>query len=130
MTMTKEKKFSLLPVENKAQLIYHCLEDNKARDITALEVKSAVTDVVLIASASSARHAKSLADNVILLAKKEKLEILSTEGYQAGAWVLVDLNDVVVHIFLEENRDLFQLESLWHEAEPLVLESRSRQSKK
>lgn len=127
--MLKEKKYSLIPVAEKAQLIFHNLEDNKARDITALDVKSAVTDVVLIASASSARHAKSLADNVIALAKKERLEILSTEGYQAGSWVLVDLNDVVVHIFLEENRNLFQLESLWHEAEPIVLESRTKQKR-
>ena len=124
--MAKEKKYSPIPTKEKAQLVYGWLEENKARDITAIDVKSAVTDIVIIASASSGRHAKSLADNIILLSKKEKLEILSTEGYQAGSWVLVDLNDVVVHIFLEENRDSFQLESLWHESETLVLESRSR----
>ncbi len=125
--MVKVKKYSPISTKEKAQLVYGWLEENKARDITALEVKSAVTDVVLIASASSGRHAKSLADNIIVSGKKEKLEILSMEGYQAGSWVLVDLNDVVVHILLEENRNAFQLESLWNEAESLVLESRSRQ---
>jgi len=125
--MVKEKKYSPITAKEKVQLVHGWLEENKARDITAFDVKSAVTDIVIIASASSARHAKSLADNIIILSKKEKLEILSTEGYQAGSWVLVDLNDVVVHIFLEENRALFQLESLWHEAETLVLESRSKQ---
>lgn len=125
--MAKEKKYSLIPVKEKAQLIYGWLEENKARDITVLDIKNVVTDVVIIASASSARHAKSLADNIVIASKKEKFEILSMEGYNAGGWVLVDLNDIVVHIFLEENRNSFQLESLWHEAEPLVLESRSKQ---
>ena len=125
--MVKAKKYSPISAKEKAQLVYGWLEENKARDITALDIKTAVTDIILIASASSGRHAKSLADNIILLSKKEKLEIISTEGYQAGSWVLVDLNDVVVHIFLEENRNLYQLESLWHEAETVLLESRSRQ---
>ncbi len=121
-----ENKFSTISSPEKAQLVYNWLEEHKARDITVLDVKNPVTDIVVIASASSARHAKSLADNLILHGKKEKLEILSTEGYQSGTWVLVDFNDVVVHIFQTETRELYQLESLWHEAESLILKSRNK----
>ena len=124
--MAKEKKFSLLPVKEKAEYVYTWLVEGKAKDIKVLDVKSAVTDMVVIVSASSARHAKSLADHIIMESKKEKFEILSTEGYQAGTWVLVDLNDIVVHIFQEETRELFQLENLWREAESVVLSERAK----
>lgn len=126
--MVKEKKFSLMPTKEKAEHIYTWLVENKAKNIKVLEIKSAVTDMVIIASASSARHAKSLADNIIMESKKEKFEILSTEGYQAGTWVLVDLNDIVVHIFQEETRELYNLESLWHEAESVVLTERAKKA--
>ena len=121
--MAKEKKFSLLPVKEKAEYVYTWLVEGKAKDIKVLDVKSAVTDMVVIVSASSARHAKSLADHIIMESKKEKFEILSTEGYQAGTWVLVDLNDIVVQ---EETRELFQLENLWREAESVVLSERAK----
>ncbi|MDE7011711.1 MAG: ribosome silencing factor, partial [Mailhella sp.] len=106
--------------------VYTWLVEGKAKDIKVLDVKSSVTDMVVIVSASSARHAKSLADHIIMESKKEKFEILSTEGYQAGTWVLVDLNDIVVHIFQEETRELFQLENLWREAESVVLSERAK----
>lgn len=126
--MAKEKKFSLLPAKEKAEHIYTWLVENKAKDIKVLDVKSPVTDMVIIVSASSARHAKSLADHIIMESKKENFEILSTEGYQTGTWVLVDLNDIVVHIFQEETRELFQLENLWHEAESVVLSERAKKA--
>ena len=68
---------------------------------------------MIIASASSARHARSLADGLSEMCKQEKFEILRTEGYQEGQWVLVDLNDIIVHIFQEPVRELYRLESLW-----------------
>ncbi len=122
----KEKKFSLMPNKEKAEQIYIWLDESKAKNITVLEIKNAVTDTVIIASASSARHAKSLADHIIAMSKNANFEILSTEGYQAGTWVLVDLNDIVVHIFQEETRELFHLESLWHEAEHVVMSERAK----
>lgn len=126
--MAKEKKFSLMPAKEKAEYIYTWLIGSKAKDIKVLDIKSTVTDMVIIVSASSARHAKSLADHIIMESKKENFEILSTEGYQAGTWVLVDLNDIVVHIFQEDTRELFQLESLWHEAESVVLSERAKKA--
>lgn len=117
-----------MPTKEKAEYIYTWLVESKAKDIKVLDIKSTVTDMVIIVSASSARHAKSLADHIIMESKKENFEILSTEGYQAGTWVLVDLNDIVVHIFQEDTRELFQLESLWHEAESVVLSERAKKA--
>lgn len=126
--MAKEKKFSLMPVKEKAEHVYTWLVESKAKDIKVLDIKSSVTDMVIIVSASSARHAKSLADHILMESKKENFEILSTEGYQTGTWVLVDLNDIVVHIFQEDTRELFQLERLWHEAENVVLSERAKKA--
>jgi len=126
--MAKEKKFSLMPAKEKAEHIYTWLLESKAKDIKVLDVKSSITDIVIIVSATSARHAKSLADHILMESKKENFEILSTEGYQAGTWVLVDLNDIVVHIFQEDTRELFQLERLWHEAENVVLSERAKKA--
>ena len=105
--MAKEKKFSLMPAKEKAEHIYTWLLENKAKDIKVLDVKSA---------------------HILMESKKENFEILSTEGYQAGTWVLVDLNDIVVHIFQEDTRELFQLERLWHEAENIVLSERAKKA--
>lgn len=122
--MAKVKKYSVVPAKDKASMISQWLLEHKAKNITALSIQSPVTDIVLIASASSVRHAKSLADGINGLCKMENLEFLSSEGYQAGQWILVDMNDLVVHLFQDDQRELYQLENLWHEAEPLIVDSR------
>lgn len=120
-TMTKEKKYSTLPASEKAPTIQHWLAEHKARDLAVFKLPEGnpLADIVIIASASSARHARSLADGLSEMCKQEKYEILRTEGYQEGQWVLVDLNDIIVHIFQEPVRELYHLEALWSGAEAL-----------
>tara|TARA_B100000795_G_scaffold113484_1_gene84121 strand:- start:1556 stop:1879 length:324 start_codon:yes stop_codon:yes gene_type:complete len=95
--------------------VIHALEDIKAFDIVALNVKdnTAITDFMIIASANSSRQTKALAGNV-----KEKMnalgvQVLGVEGEREGEWVLVDLGDVVVHIMTPTTRAYFNLEELW-----------------
>jgi len=95
--------------------VIHALEDIKAFDIVALNVKdnTAITDFMIIASANSSRQTKALAGNV-----KEKMnalgvQVLGVEGEKEGEWVLVDLGDVVVHIMTPTTRAYFNLEELW-----------------
>ena len=64
-------------------------------------------------SATSVRHAQSLADGVSALCHEQNYEYLRMEGYNAGQWILVDCNDIVVNIFQQSVRDLYQLENLW-----------------
>lgn len=91
------------------------LEDMKALDIRVLDVseKSTITEVMLIATGTSSRHVKAIADNVALEAKKQGNPPLGIEGEQGSDWVLVDLDDVVVHIMLQQTRDFYNLEKLW-----------------
>ena len=91
------------------------VDDMKARDIVTLDVrgKSSVTEFMIVCSGTSNRHTKSIADYVAAEVKKAGIPALGIEGQGSGEWVLLDLDDVVVHVMLEESRNFYQLEKLW-----------------
>ncbi len=102
-------------VEEIKNLAVNALEELKAVDVVVLDVrgKSNVTDFMVIASGTSSRHVKAMANNVVVEVKKAGIVPLGVEGESTSEWVLVDLVDVVVHIMLPETRDFYQLEKLW-----------------
>lgn len=77
---------------------------------------SSVADVFIIATAKNSRHAQALADWVLGKAKESGVGYLGMEGYSGASWILLDLNDVLLHIFTEETRSFYNLEGLWSEA--------------
>ena len=91
------------------------LEDLKAVDLVVLDVRelSAVMDWLVVASGTSSRHVKSLADNVMMEAKEQGVRPLGVEGQRVGEWVLVDFGDVVVHVMQPTARSFYDLERLW-----------------
>ncbi|AKN28802.1 iojap-related protein [Stutzerimonas stutzeri] len=95
------------------------LEDLKGQDITTIDVqgKTSVTDYMIIASGSSSRHVKSLAENVLEKAKEQGVRPLGSEGLDGGEWALLDLGDVVVHVMQVPTRQFYDLERLWQGAE-------------
>ena len=97
------------------RLAVDALEDLKAVNPVELDVSELtdVMDYLVIASGTSNRHVKSLADNVCMEAKKAGVRPLGVEGEQAAEWVLVDFGDVVVHVMLPATRDFYDLERLW-----------------
>lgn len=99
---------------NKAvEIAINALEELKGKDITLIDTrgKSDVFDAMIIATGTSDRHVKSLADQLVLDAKEQNLDIIGVE--RDRAWVLVDLYNVIVHVMLEETRDFYSLEKLW-----------------
>ena len=96
-------------------LITTALEDLKGQKILQLDVRELtdVTDTLIIASGTSGRHARSLANNVVEELKKQGHRPLGVEGIDAGDWVLVDYGDTVVHVMQKETREFYELEKLW-----------------
>ncbi len=91
------------------------LEDLKAVEPVVLDVRSlsSVMDYLIVASGTSSRHVKSLADNVLTKAREQGVRPLGIEGERAGEWVLVDFGDVVVHVMQPAARSFYDLERLW-----------------
>jgi len=95
--------------------VREALVDLKALSVIELDVRgqSDVTDSVVIASGTSDRHVKSIAERVRIKARAAGFRILGTEGEREGEWVLIDLGDVIVHVMLPRVRELYALERLW-----------------
>ena len=91
------------------------LESRKGRDIVALDVTSLtdITDFMVLATGTSGRHVRALADQVIEAAKRHRHPPLGVEGREACEWVLLDLGDVLVHIMRAATREFYDLERLW-----------------
>ena len=95
--------------------VHLAMEDLKAKDVIEIDVrgKTSVCDYLVIASGTSTRHVKSIADEVVRNAKKLDCQPLGVEGEREAEWVLVDLGDVVVHVMLPRVREFYALERLW-----------------
>ena len=96
------------------------LADMKAVDVRVIDVRGAsdVADFMVVASGTSDRHLRAIADRVVQMCKASGQRPLGVEGEGQGEWVLVDLPDVMVHVMLPRTREFYQLEQLWEPARP------------
>ena len=101
--------------EQLCTLVVDALDDIKAKDITKLDVRdlTTVTDYMIIASGTSNRHVQALVENVAEKAKAAGHRPLGIEGEDGGEWVLLDLQDALVHVMLPKVREFYNLEKLW-----------------
>ena len=100
---------------NIAKTIHKVLSDNKAKNITKinLEKKSSIADFMIVCSGTSNRHVISLSNYLVEALKKENLNTLNVEGIRNGDWVLVDAGDIIIHLFRSEVREYYGLEKMW-----------------
>ena len=96
-------------------LVIEALDDIKGQDIVKLDVRelTTVTDYMIVASGTSNRHVQALVDNVAEKAKQAGHRPTGIEGEDGGEWVLLDLQDALVHVMLPKVREFYNLEKLW-----------------
>ena len=104
-----------MKINELQDLVQNSLEDMKAVDIVAIDVKgkSSMTDMLYIATGNSTRHVKSIAEMIGINVKEAGGNITGIEGKGSSEWVLVDLNDIIVHVMLASTREFYALEKLW-----------------
>ena len=98
-------------------IVTTALDDMKAADLKVLDVRGLtdIADTMVIASGNSDRHVRSIAERVVERVKQAGIRPLGIEGEREGEWVLVDLNEVIVHVMLPRIRELYGLEHLWEQ---------------
>lgn len=117
--MKKEKKYNEISSADKAALVCEWLDEKQGDNIVTLDVGGlcSITEYICVVSARSLKQGQALADHLLDKCKEEHIEFLGMEGYKPGDWVLVDLNDVIVHVFQSELRDFYNIEGMWSEAQ-------------
>ncbi|WP_375701971.1 ribosome silencing factor [Bartonella sp. AA89HNZF] len=110
---SKEKK--VFSVSESLEVILKSLEDTKAEDIVAIDIrgKSSLADYMVIASANSQRHVSSVADHLLHTWKDSGQGLARVEGLAGGDWVLIDTGDIIIHLFRPEVRLFYNLEKIW-----------------
>ena len=114
-----------MDVDTATRLVLTSLEDDKAEDILAIDIrgKSSFADMLVVASGRSARHVGALADHVLRKLKDAGVKEVRVEGMPQADWVLVDAGDVVIHLFRPEVRAFYNIEKIWAGAHPTQAQS-------
>ncbi len=112
----------------KVTLIVEAAQERKVDDVVGLDVReiSSFADTFIIATGTSDRHVRAVADSIEAALKAHGESPMGIEGYDEGRWVLIDCDDTIVHIFQQEIRDHYDLERLWSDAPALELEAAAR----
>ncbi len=107
-----------------AKIAINALEDKKANDIKILDISdvSVLADYFIIASGSNRNQVQAMADEVQEMLYKAGYESKQVEGYQTANWILMDYQDIIIHIFDEENRLFYDLERIWRDGNPVEKE--------
>ncbi len=112
----------------RAACVVEAAEDRRAEDVVALDVRelSSVADTFVLATGRSDRQVRAIADAIREAAERRGTQALGVEGYQDGRWVLIDLGDVIAHVFQPEVRASYALDRLWSDAPTLDLDRQAR----
>ena len=106
---------NILSIDKRVETIVKAGDDKKAFDIKVLDVKglSSVADYFIIMSGNSTRQVVGIGEEIEEEMSKLKEEPLSKNGYRSGTWVLLDYEDILVHVFEKNEREFYNLERLW-----------------
>ena len=116
----------MVPKHSKetAKLAVHALEEKKAKDIRIIDISdvTVLADYFIIASGNNRNQVQAMADEVEEALYKAGMEPKQVEGYQTANWILLDYQDIIIHIFDEENRLFYDLERIWRDGHETTIE--------
>ncbi|MDD3852478.1 MAG: ribosome silencing factor [Syntrophomonadaceae bacterium] len=109
------------------KLITEACLDEKAMNITILDVSdlTVITDYFVIVSGRNYLQVRGIAEHVEETLREQEVLPLRKEGHQQGVWCVLDYNSVILHVFREEERDYYQLENLWADAQEVLITDRN-----
>lgn len=102
-------------MSDRLELVKKAIDDKLGRDLNVIDMSAsgAVTDYFVICTGNTPNHTQAIADAVEEAALKAGMTVRGKEGFREGSWILVDLEDIVIHIFTQDQRDYYGLEHLW-----------------
>ena len=102
-------------LDEQIKVVENVIDDLKGENVVTLNVMKQSDDMeaIIIATVKSIQHARGIANNVSIEAKRLNMMVLGTEGAEFSEWILVDLGEVIVHIMTEKTREFYKLEKLW-----------------
>lgn len=104
---------------------YNAIEDKLGQDISILDITniSTLSNYFIIATGNNPNQVKAIAENLEMELSKIDVKLIQSEGYQHSNWILLDFNDIIVHVFDKENREFYNLERVWSDAQKVDAES-------
>ena len=108
-----------------AKLVIDALEDKKAIDVRVIDIQdvSVIADYFIIASGANTNQVQALADNVQEALGRAGYDARQVEGYGSASWILMDYNDIIIHVFSEESRMFYDLERIWRDGKDIALDT-------
>jgi ribosome-associated protein len=102
-------------LDEQIKVVENVIDDLKGENVVTINVMKQSDDMeaIIIATGKSIQHARGIANNVNIEAKRLNMMVLGTEGAEFSEWILVDLGEVIVHIMTEKTREFYKLEKLW-----------------
>ena len=111
--------------KNMLKVIIDALQDKKAEDIRVIDISnvSVIADYFVIASGSNTNQIQAMVDNVEEEMFKAGFDDPKVEGYNTASWILLDYNDVIVHVFSEDDRAFYNIERIWRDGKEVDINS-------
>jgi ribosome-associated protein len=102
-------------LDEQIKVVENVIDDLKGENVVTINVMKQCDDMeaIIIATGKSIQHARGIANNVSIEAKRLNMMVLGIEGAEFSEWILVDLGEVIVHIMTEKTREFYKLEKLW-----------------
>ncbi len=109
----------------KVKVIYNAIDDKLGIDIKIIDISkvSVLADYLVISGANNKSQVQAIVDNITEKLDKQKVFVRHVEGYSTANWVLLDYNDIIVHVFNQEDRLFYDLERLWQDGNTIEFES-------